>query len=53
MAATDMQAIEELLEAMISVRSVPRLQNKGQLPLQVKPSPDYRRALRESLWTVS
>jgi hypothetical protein len=34
MAATDMHAItEELLEAMFSVRSVPRLYNEDQLPL--------------------
>jgi hypothetical protein len=34
MAATDTHAtIEELLEAVLSVRSVPKLYNQGQLPL--------------------
>jgi hypothetical protein len=41
MAATDTHAtIEELLEAVFSVRSVPRLYNESQLLLE------------ESLWTV-
>jgi hypothetical protein len=35
MAGTDMHATtEELMEAMFSVRSVPRLYNEGQPPLQ-------------------
>jgi hypothetical protein len=35
MAATDTHAtIKELLEAVVSVRSVPRLYNEGQLPLE-------------------
>jgi hypothetical protein len=37
MAATDTQAIiEEVLGAVFSVRSVPRLQSEGQLPLEVR-----------------
>jgi hypothetical protein len=35
MAATDMHiTIEKLLETVFSVRSVPRLYNEGQLPLE-------------------
>jgi hypothetical protein len=35
MAATDMHTTtEEMLEAVFSVRSVPRLYNEGQLPLE-------------------
>jgi hypothetical protein len=34
MAATDTYTIKELLEAVLSVRSVLRLYNKGQLPFE-------------------
>jgi hypothetical protein len=45
-AATDTQATtQELLEAVFSVRSVPRLYNEDQLPLQVS----RKRVLRRQL----
>jgi hypothetical protein len=44
MAATDTHAtIEELLEAVFSVLSVPRLYNEGQLPLRNSPEMAVRR----------
>jgi hypothetical protein len=52
MAATDMQAtiktdmhatIKELLEAVFSVRSLPRLYNEGQVPLELSLATAVRR----------
>jgi hypothetical protein len=44
MAATDMHAtIEELLEAVFSMQSMPRLYNEGQLPLWESPETAVRR----------
>jgi hypothetical protein len=46
-AATDTNAIEELLEAVFSVRSVPRLYNEDQLPLSVRPILSSERMLHK------
>jgi hypothetical protein len=44
MAATDTHATtEELLEAVVSVRSVPRLYNEGELPLEESLEMEMRR----------
>jgi hypothetical protein len=43
MAATDTHATTDLLEALFSVWSVPRLHNKGQLPLWKSPETATRR----------
>jgi hypothetical protein len=46
MAAANMHAtIVELLEALFSVRSMPRLFNQDQLPLQESPETAVRRLL--------
>jgi hypothetical protein len=42
MAATDMHTTEELLEVVFSVRSVLRLYNEGQLPLEKSPEMTVR-----------
>jgi hypothetical protein len=43
MAITDMNATEELLSAVFSVRSVLRLYNEDQLPLEESPETAVRR----------